>query len=328
MRAGWMRPSVMSLVSVRRAVSRRTPSKPESTTASGVSSMMKSMPVMFSSVRMLRPSRPMMRPFMSSDGRLTTETVVSATWLAAVRWMLSERMLRARRSASLRASSSICRTSLAISWRASSSVCLSSISLACAALRPEMRSSWIIASACALFSSSDMRWLLASRSRMDCSRRSCSAPRASMASSRCSWRCSALVSSSRRSRSSASTSLRTRCTSSLASRRASLTMVSASRRESLRSFSASRSAPASLLEARLRRMKYPTAMPTARPTTMYTAIIILSIPSQVARHKKRPGNAPGLCHARTCTTIRWSSCDYAQGSGRLKVRKTSQISHR
>ena len=79
MRAGWMRPSVMSLESVRRAVSRRTPSKPESTTASGVSSMMKSMPVMFSSVRMLRPSRPMMRPFMSSDGRLTTETVVSAT---------------------------------------------------------------------------------------------------------------------------------------------------------------------------------------------------------------------------------------------------------
>ena len=183
-------------------------------------------------------------------------------------------MLRARRSASRRASSSTWRTSLAISWRASSSVCLSSISLACAALRPEMRSSWIIASACALLSSSDMRWLLASRSRMDCSRRSCSAPRASMASSRCSMRCSALVSSSRRSRSSASTSLRTRCTSSLASRRASLTMVSASRRESLRSFSASRSAPASLLEARLRRMKYPTAMPTTRPTTMYTAIII------------------------------------------------------
>src|SRR5665647_3374676 len=84
MRAGWIRPSAMSLVSVRRAVSRRTPSKPDSTTASGVSSMMKSMPVVFSRVRMLRPSRPMMRPFMSSDGRLTTDTVVSATWLAAV----------------------------------------------------------------------------------------------------------------------------------------------------------------------------------------------------------------------------------------------------
>ena len=87
MRAGWIRPSVMSLVSVRRAVSRRTPSKPERTTASGVSSMMKSMPVVFSRVRMLRPSRPMMRPFMSSEGRWTTDTVVSATWLAAVRWI-------------------------------------------------------------------------------------------------------------------------------------------------------------------------------------------------------------------------------------------------
>ncbi len=211
-------------------------------------------------------------------------------------------MLRARLSASLRASSSIWRTSLAISWRASSSVCLSSISLACAALRPEMRSSWIIASACALLISSEMRWLLTSRSRMDCSRRSCSAPRASMASSRCIMRCSALVSSSRRSRSSPSTSLRTRWTSSLASRRASLRTISASRRASLSSFSASRSAPASLLEARLRRMKYPAATPTASPITIYTAVIILSVPSQVARHEKRPGNAPGLCHARTCTT--------------------------
>ena len=305
MRAGWMRPSVMSLVSVRRAVSRRTPSKPESTTASGVSSMMKSMPVMFSRVRMLRPSRPMMRPFMSSDGRLTTETVVSATWLAAVRWMLSERMLRARRSASLRASSSICRTSLAISWRASSSVCLSSISLACAALRPEMRSSWIIASAWALLqlvrdalavgvavADGLLAAVLLGAAGVD------APPRAAACAAR-PW-----SSSSRRSRSSASTSLRTRWTSSLASRRASLTMVSASRRESLRSFSASRSAPASLLEARLRRMKYPTAMPTASPTTIYTAIIILICPFTGRAARKRPGNAPGLCHARTCTTIR------------------------
>ena len=41
--------------------------------------MMKSMPVTFSRARMLRPSRPMMRPFMSSEGKATTETVVSAT---------------------------------------------------------------------------------------------------------------------------------------------------------------------------------------------------------------------------------------------------------
>ena len=36
---------------------------------------------------MLRPSRPMMRPFMSSAGSWTTETVVSAAWPAASRCM-------------------------------------------------------------------------------------------------------------------------------------------------------------------------------------------------------------------------------------------------
>ena len=55
---------------------------------------------------MLRPSRPMMRPFMSSEGSSTTETVVSAVWLAATRWSASATMLRARRFASSRASSS------------------------------------------------------------------------------------------------------------------------------------------------------------------------------------------------------------------------------
>ena len=53
---------------------------------------------------MLRPSRPMIRPFMSSLGSGTTETVVSATWLEAVRWMQMERMSLARRSPSCRAS--------------------------------------------------------------------------------------------------------------------------------------------------------------------------------------------------------------------------------
>ena len=62
-----MRPSWSSFSSVSRAISRRTPSKPESSTAPGVSSMMKSIPVSVSSARMLRPSRPMMRPFSSSD---------------------------------------------------------------------------------------------------------------------------------------------------------------------------------------------------------------------------------------------------------------------
>ena len=59
---------------------------------------------------MLRPSRPMMRPFMSSAGSWTTETVVSAAWPAASRCMTTERMLRTRRSASRLVSSSIART--------------------------------------------------------------------------------------------------------------------------------------------------------------------------------------------------------------------------
>ena len=42
-------------------------------------------PVNVSSVRILRPSLPMMRPFISSLGKDTTDTVVSATWSAAQR---------------------------------------------------------------------------------------------------------------------------------------------------------------------------------------------------------------------------------------------------
>ena len=74
-RVGWMRPSSTSRVSAMRAISRRTGSKQASATASGVSSMIRSTPVAASSARMLRPSRPMMRPFMSSLGMGTTETV-------------------------------------------------------------------------------------------------------------------------------------------------------------------------------------------------------------------------------------------------------------
>ena len=86
-----------------------------------VSSMMKSIPVSVSSARMLRPSRPMMRPFSSSDLSSTTDTVVSTAWLEATRCITAERMLRARRSASWRVSSSTWRISRALSWRSSSS---------------------------------------------------------------------------------------------------------------------------------------------------------------------------------------------------------------
>ena len=103
MRPGWMRPSAMSLVMAIRAISRRTGSKPDRMTVSGVSSMIRSMPVACSRARMLRPSRPMMRPFISSDGRWTTETVCSAVWSAATRWMAVTTMSRALSWASSRA---------------------------------------------------------------------------------------------------------------------------------------------------------------------------------------------------------------------------------
>ena len=82
-RVGWMRPSAISLFSAMRAISRRTGSKPLTITTPGVSSMITSTPVAFSKARMLRPSRPMMRPFISSLGISTVLVVVSAVCVAA-----------------------------------------------------------------------------------------------------------------------------------------------------------------------------------------------------------------------------------------------------
>ena len=97
-RAGWIRPSWTSFSRVSRAASRRTGSKLLRTTASGVSSMMMLTPVVASKARMLRPSRPMIRPFMSSLGRAKTLTVDSAVCSDATRWIAIVRILRARSS--------------------------------------------------------------------------------------------------------------------------------------------------------------------------------------------------------------------------------------
>ena len=175
-----------------RAISRRTPSKPERITAFGVSSMMKSTPVRCSSARMLRPSRPMMRPFMSSAESWTTETVVSAAWPAASRCMTTERMLRTRRSASRLVSSSIWRTILARSWRVWSSTSLSSCWRACEAGMPATRSSsrrW-----CSRACSSSAALPTSTRSRSPSSTR-----RLSTASSRARSRSSSRSRSARRS---------------------------------------------------------------------------------------------------------------------------------
>ena len=113
MRVGWMRPSAMRRVERERAISRRTGLKQEITTASGVSSMMRSMPVAASSARMLRPSRPMMRPFMSSDGQRHGRDGALGDVLARVALDRRRGCSCDFSSASARASSSIFLTSTA-----------------------------------------------------------------------------------------------------------------------------------------------------------------------------------------------------------------------
>ena len=275
---------------------------------------------------MLRPSRPMMRPFMSSDGRLTTETVVSATWLAAVRWMLRERMLRARRSASrarllldlahqlghvvARLFFGALQERLARLRGAHARDALEGLERLLGVRQPRAPPR---ASACS------------PRGRAsDWSRRSCSRARASSCSSRWIMRCSALSSSARRSRSSASTSPRTRWTSSLAS---SLRLFEqglglapgvarrASRPRARR--------PASLPEARLRRTRYPRPTPAASASTP-PRCRIMSSPHRY-RHTKRPGNCPA-CAPLARTERYLSSCRRVQGSGRATCAQTSQTS--
>ena len=96
MRCGWIRPSSTSFSRVSRPTSRRTGSKHDSSTASGVSSMITLTPVTDSKARMLRPSRPMMRPFISSAGRCSTLTTVSVVCSLATRCTASTTTLRAR----------------------------------------------------------------------------------------------------------------------------------------------------------------------------------------------------------------------------------------
>ena len=90
-----MRPSWISFSRASLAISRRTLSKPVTTTTPGVSSTITSTPVAFSKARMFRPSRPMIRPFISSVGMSTVLTVVSAVCSAAYRWMAVARISRA-----------------------------------------------------------------------------------------------------------------------------------------------------------------------------------------------------------------------------------------
>ena len=141
MRCGWIRPSSISISRVIRPISRRTGSKQDSSTASGVSSMITLTPVTVSKARMLRPSRPMIRPLTSSAGRCTTATTVCAVWSEATRWMASATIALARCLAEFCASDSIRRIIIAASRRTASSWPASSSARAASVVSPETRTS-------------------------------------------------------------------------------------------------------------------------------------------------------------------------------------------
>ena len=135
-RPGWMRPSSTNRSKAIRAVSRRTGSKADKTTASGVSSIITSAPVACSKERIFLPSRPIILPFISSEGSCTTDTVVSAVRSAAILWIDNATILVASFSASRCVSSLISLKEFAASALASSSKSSMSSFFASSELRP------------------------------------------------------------------------------------------------------------------------------------------------------------------------------------------------
>ena len=252
-RAGWIRPSDTSFSSVRRATSRRTGSKHDSTTASGVSSMMRLTPVTASNVLMLRPSRPMIRPFMSSDGRGNTETVDSDVCSEATRWIAIVTILRARFSPSSRAACSISRTVAMASRLASPTISLARLSFASWTVMRLTRSS---SRRCASPACSSCAFSVVRLWPIRCSSLSRSAiwlSRSSSAWSRRATRASFRWISSRRTRRSSSAARRMAEISSFTSRRDVLVFVSASTSASESSLAARTSAPRVRLETISRR---------------------------------------------------------------------------
>ena len=177
--------------------------------------MIRLTPVTDSKARMFRPSRPMIRPFISSPGRCSTETTDSLVCSVATRWIASETTLRARFSPSDRAWCSMSRTIRTASRLAWFSIVPTSSDLAWMAVSPATRSrvavrwasSWSMSAARSLSS----RWRWSSSAAR-------SSSRCSSLSSRCSRSASRFSRRSRSLRSSRTSSLTARICSS-ASRR-------------------------------------------------------------------------------------------------------------
>ena len=164
---GCILPSSMSRSSDSLAISLRNLSNPEIITASGVSSIIISTPVAISSARMLRPSLPMILPFISSDGRFTTLTVVSTVWSTAHFCMARPTILRASLSALSLVSSCIFLMVSAASPRASSSIFFIRSDLACSLLIPEISCRRVFSS-CSILSRSSSRFFRSSYLCLSC----------------------------------------------------------------------------------------------------------------------------------------------------------------
>jgi len=153
-RAGWILPSVTKLCNDNRAISLLTGSKQDKIMASGVSSTIISTPVAASKARIFRPSRPIIRPFTSSDSILNTETQFSTVCSTPTRWMVFNMTLRASCCA-VNLASSIVSWMLAIAsdFACSFREAINSF-LASTADNPEITSSW----------STCLRWSLSTSS--------------------------------------------------------------------------------------------------------------------------------------------------------------------
>ena len=131
----------MSFSKANFAISRLTGSNEERTTASGVSSMIKSTPVNVSNVRIFLPSLPIILPFISSFGRETTETVDSTTCSIIHLCIVVERISFDFSRASSLIFASFSRINCICSCAKSLFNCSISILFASSALKPEILSS-------------------------------------------------------------------------------------------------------------------------------------------------------------------------------------------
>ena len=189
-RAGSMRPSATNSTSACRAASRRTGSKQLNSTRPGVSSTIRVTPVSCSKARMLRPSRPMMRPFMSSLGRSTLVTTASDACPTATRSIAMVTTRLASASARWITSSEISLARCSASSRASCSAVASTSARASETRRPPIRSSSASAravrSACSVRTAARCSRSASSRSRSRWMPAASSESRSSRTARRCS----------------------------------------------------------------------------------------------------------------------------------------------